>query len=149
MGYIVQCWKTRIRTSHIFIRWTYVKVSQLLVWIGQQQPADEACWWQCCIRDVNHGRCVPFVMYLERLWVQRIPSKASTLSGKTPYPQVSLNIKAPRDNVSFVWSLWNLTGVSAAVLPRRLLKSRMICSFIHTISRFRFFLRSGGRHLTV
>ena len=41
-----------------------------------------------------------------------------SLSGKTSYRQISWSLEAARLDVAMVVSLWNLTGTSAAALPR-------------------------------
>ena len=43
-----------------------------------------------------------------------------SLSGKTSYRQISWSLEAARLDVAMVVSLWNLTGTSAAALPRYL-----------------------------
>ena len=47
-------------------------------------------------------------------------------SGKTFYRQISWRLEAARLGVIMIVSLWNLTGISAALLPRCLLNSRAI-----------------------
>ena len=49
-----------------------------------------------------------------------------SLSGKTSYRQISWSLEAARLGVAMVVSLWNLTGTSAAVLPRYLPNFRAI-----------------------
>ena len=46
------------------------------------------------------------------------------LSGKTFYPQISWNLEAASLDVVVIISLWNLTGISAAPLPRCLSNCR-------------------------
>ena len=41
-----------------------------------------------------------------------------SLNGKTSYRQISRSLEAARLGVIMIVSLWNLTGISAAVLPR-------------------------------
>ena len=43
-----------------------------------------------------------------------------SLSGKMPYRQISWSLEGSRLDVVMIVSLWNLTSVSAALLPRRL-----------------------------
>ena len=43
-----------------------------------------------------------------------------SLSGKTSYRQISRSLEAARLGVVLIVSLWNFTGISAAVLPRGL-----------------------------
>ena len=49
-----------------------------------------------------------------------------SLSGKTSYRQISWSLEAARLDVVMVVSLWNLTGTSAAALPRYLPNVRAI-----------------------
>ena len=49
-----------------------------------------------------------------------------SLSGKTSYRPISWSLEAARLDVAMVVSLWNLTGTSAAVLPRYLPNFRAI-----------------------
>ena len=49
-----------------------------------------------------------------------------SLSGKTSYRQISWSLEAARLDVAMVVSLWNLTGTSAALLPRYLPNFRAI-----------------------
>ena len=42
----------------------------------------------------------------------------NSLSGKASYRQISWSLEAARLDVAMVVSLWNLTGTSAAALPR-------------------------------
>ena len=49
-----------------------------------------------------------------------------SLSGKTPYRQISWSLEAARLCVIIIVSLWNLTGISAALLPKCLSNFRVI-----------------------
>ena len=49
-----------------------------------------------------------------------------SLSGKTSYHQISWSLEAARLDVAIIVSLWNLTGTSAAALPRYLPNFRAI-----------------------
>ena len=49
-----------------------------------------------------------------------------SLSGKTSYRQISWSLEAARLDVAMVVSLWNVTGTSAAALPRYLPNFRAI-----------------------
>ena len=49
-----------------------------------------------------------------------------SLSGKTSYRQISWSLEAARLSVIVIVSLWNLTGISAALLPRCLSNFRAI-----------------------
>ena len=67
------------------------------------------------------------------------------LSGKTSCRQISWSLEAARLNVAMVVSLWNLTGTSAAVLPRYLPNFRAIGKVLTRISGLRGFTRSYGK----
>ena len=52
-------------------------------------------------------------------WINLIQCQGLySLSGKTSYRQISWSLEAARLDVTMIVSLWNLTGISAAVLPR-------------------------------
>ena len=68
-----------------------------------------------------------------------------SLSGKTSYRQISWSLEAARLGVIMIVSLWNLTGISAALLPRCLLNFRAIGKVQTRISRLRDFTRSCGK----
>ena len=67
------------------------------------------------------------------------------LSGRTSYGKISRSLEAARLSFKLVPSLWNLTGISAAPLPRCLWNFRAIRSIQHPISRLRDFARFGGK----
>ena len=64
-----------------------------------------------------------------------------SLSGKTSYRQISWSLEAAGLDVAMVVSLWNLTGTSAAALPRYLPnfiaigKANLAASRLHEILR--------------
>ena len=68
-----------------------------------------------------------------------------SLSGKASYRQISWRLEAARLDVILILSLWNLTGISAAVLPRCLSNFRAIGKVLPRISRLREFTRSCGK----
>ena len=68
-----------------------------------------------------------------------------SLSGKTSYRQISWSLETARLGVIMIVSLWNLTGISAALLPRCLLNFRAIGKVKTRISRLRDFTRSCGK----
>ena len=76
-----------------------------------------------------------------RPWLQGLYS----LSGKTSYRQISWSLEAARLGFIMIVSLWNLTGISAALLPRCLLNFRAIGKVQTRISRLRDFTRSCGK----
>ena len=49
-----------------------------------------------------------------------------SLNGKTSYHQISRGLEAAGLDVILIVSLWNLTGISGALLPRRLSNVRAI-----------------------
>ena len=61
------------------------------------------------------------------------------------YRKNSLSLEAARFWFRLFQSLWNLTGISAAALPRGLWNFRAIRSLKHPISRLRYFKRSRGK----
>ena len=67
------------------------------------------------------------------------------LSGKTSYRQISWSLEAARLGVILIVSLWNLTGITAALLPRCLVNFRAIGKVQTRISRLRDFTRSCGK----
>ena len=68
-----------------------------------------------------------------------------SLNGKTSYRQISWSLKAMRLGDIIIISLWNLTDISAALLPRCLLNFRAIGKVRTRISRLRDFTRSCGK----
>ena len=86
------------------------------------------------------------VVVLSRWWPPgwHIPGLCS-LSGKTSYHQISRSIEAARLDVTMIVSLWNLTGISAALLPRCLSIFIAVGKVYTRISRLRNFTRSCGK----
>ena len=68
-----------------------------------------------------------------------------SLNGKTSYRQISRSIGAARLDVIMIVSLWNLTGISAALLPTCLYNFRAINKVYTWFTRFRDFKRSCGK----
>ena len=66
-------------------------------------------------------------------------------SGNTSYRQISWSLKAARLGIIMIVTLWNLTGISAALLPRGLSNFRAIGKVETQISRPRDFTRSCGK----
>ena len=66
-------------------------------------------------------------------------------SGWTSYHQISWCLKAASLCVKIVYSLWNLTDASTALLSTRLSNFRAIGQFYTLISRLRDFVRCGGK----
>ena len=63
-------------------------------------------------------------------------------SGKTSYNQISRSLEAARLGVIAIVSLWNLTGITAALLPNCLSNFRAIGKVLIRITRLRDFTRS-------
>ena len=68
-----------------------------------------------------------------------------SISEKTSFRKISLSLEATRSVLWIVVSLWNWTGMSAALLPRCLSNFRAIGQFLIQISRLRDFTRSYGK----
>ena len=68
-----------------------------------------------------------------------------SLSGKTSYRQISWSLEAARLSVIMIVSHWNLTGISAALLPRCLSNFRAIQKVWTRISWLRDFTKSCGK----
>ena len=68
-----------------------------------------------------------------------------SLSVKTFYRQISSSLEAARLDVMLIVLLWNLTGISTTLLPRRLPNFRAIGKVQNRISRLRDFARSCGK----
>ena len=83
---------------------------------------------------------------LTEVWIRNIGTLGLySLSGKTSYRQISWSLEAARLGVIMIVWLWNLTGISAALLPRCLLNFRAIGKVQTWISRLRDFTRSCGK----
>ena len=67
-----------------------------------------------------------------------------SLSGRTSYRKISWSLEA-RFDFRLFQSLWNLTGISAAALPKCLSNFRAMRSSQYSISRLRDFTRFGGK----
>ena len=65
-----------------------------------------------------------------------------SISEKTSYRKISWSLEAARFVFRIVWSLWNLTGTSAALLPMCLPNFKAILQFKVPISWLRDFTRS-------
>ena len=65
-----------------------------------------------------------------------------SLSGKTSYHHFPRSLEAARLDLIMIVSLRNLTGISAALLPRRLSNFKAIGKVLTRISRLRDFTRS-------
>ena len=63
-------------------------------------------------------------------------------SSKTSYRKISWSLEAARLDIIMIVLLWNLTGISAALLPRCLSNLRAIGKVFTRIPRLRDFMRS-------
>ena len=68
-----------------------------------------------------------------------------SLSRRTSYRQRSWNLEAARLYVMIIVSIWNLIGISATLLPRRLSNFTAIGKISNWITRIRDFTRSYGK----
>ena len=97
---------------------------------------NETTWWQrsgstlAQVKGLLHHGSKPL---LEPVWAYHRRGPLAfillglySLSGKTSYRQISWSLEAARLDVAMVVSLWNLTGTSAALLPRYLPNFRAI-----------------------
>ena len=67
-----------------------------------------------------------------------------SLRGKTSYCQISRSLEAARLDVIIILSLWNVTGISAVLLPRCLSNFRAIGKVWTSTSLLRVSTRSCG-----
>ena len=93
-----------------------------------------------CVKDIEKHTSLPIPLfhYLRTMGLY-------SLSGKTSYRKMLWSLEAARFVFRLFQSLWNLTTISAAMLPRCLTNFRMIRSLYHPISRLRDFARFGGK----
>ena len=100
----------------------------LRVFIGASQPLQHGE-----VRDTNLAWVRPVTLATSTAWCRcltRLHTHSTTqglysLSGKS-YRQISWSLETARLDVTMVVSLWNLTGTSAAALPRYLPNFRAI-----------------------
>ena len=86
--------------------------------------------------------------FIELTWQQRYVPGLYSLSGRMSYRKISRSLEVARSGFKLFKSLWNLTGTSAAVLPKCLSKFRGIRSLKHPISWLRDVTRFGGHQPT-
>ena len=118
-------------SAHAGDVWSGIVVLEMVFWltksrtIGQSMPS----WHLTAFR-------LP-TMACSCVWSPNRPNKCAppppcatqglySLSGKTSYRQILWSLEAVRLDVAMVVSLWNLTGTSAAALPRYLPNFRAI-----------------------
>ena len=90
-----------------------------------------------CQKSTNHNGIVTRMLFV---YVQGL----YTLNGKTFYRQIPWSLEAGRLHVKMIESIWNLTGILAALLPRCLSNFRAIGKFWTRISRLRDFTGFRG-----
>ena len=79
------------------------------------------------VPDVQHTRAFTLsLLWLVLFWLDCCLQGLYSLISKTSYRQISWSLEAARLDVAMTVSLWNLTGTSAAVLPRYLPNFRAI-----------------------
>ena len=110
----------------------------------------------CCLTAPGHffnrcSRIIGKVLWLSREWTLRVAimqdsayTGAVLISHKTSHRKISRNLVGAR-SIRVFQSVWNLTGASAAVLPRRLPNFKAIQAFQHPLSRIRDFARSYNK----
>ena len=119
----------------------YVNVRSL--WFGANKSWGALCCLKLCRFMMSYLSFQEVVSHLTRLSLG-LPGLYS-LSGKTSYRQISWSLEATRLDVIMVVWLWNLTGTSAAALPKCLLNFRAIGKVQTRISRLRDFTRSYSK----
>ena len=82
--------------------------------VGKLQTASRK--QQSCVSFLKRNGC-PNQSVIQGLY---------SLSGKTSYRQISWSLEVAKLGVIMIVSLWNLTGISAALLPRCLSNSKAI-----------------------
>ena len=96
--------------------------------------------YECCYRKNCDGQRNTHVA------IAKIATRGLySLSGKTSYRQISWSLEAARLDAIMIVSLWNLTGISAALPPRCLSNFRAIGKVYSRISRLRDFTWSCGK----
>ena len=93
------------------------------------------------LRYILYGKSEHICYWLSFIF----PQGRYSLSGKTSYRQISWNLEAVRLDVIMILSLWNLTGISAALLPGCLSNFRAIGKVYTRNPRLRDFTRSCGK----
>ena len=71
-------------------------------------------WYPTLVGRMQHG----YSLWIRWLHHLGIAQGLYSLSCKTSYRQISWNLEATRLGVIIITALWNLTGISAALLPR-------------------------------
>ena len=101
-----------------------------------------------CTFSLQGSVKIPSVMKLMRCVKQCPLLGLFSLSGKTSHHHISWGFEAARLNIIIVVSLWNLTGISAALLSRCLSNLRSIGNIQTRVSRLRIFTSCGKTSTT-
>ena len=124
--------------------WILISISQKCVprghWIDNKSSWIQVIAWH---QTDDKPLPEPIMTYSTDAYVRH--QGLYSLSSKTSYRQISWSLEAARLGVIMIVSLWNLTGISAALLPRCLLNFRAIGKVQTRISRLRHFARSCGK----
>ena len=111
----------------------------ILYLIYDQNTMEVAKW--CCGYSGICGALINESLYCKPCQIQGLYS----LSRKTSYRKISWSLEVARFGFRLFQLLWNLTGTSAATLPRCLLNFSAKRSLWHSISPLRDFTRFGGK----
>ena len=93
-----------------------------------REPTIYCDWGNSNQYRTNHKRAMPAYVSHSRVHTPQPHCHRGlySLSGKTSYRQISWSLEAARLGVIIIAPLWNLTGTSAALLPRGLSNFRAI-----------------------
>ena len=120
------------------------RVGNYIKWILQWCQMGSFKVWQASNSNATEiNMCYVDCNVLSRF--DKSPLGLYSLSGKTSYRKISWSLEAARFGFKLFQSLWNLTGTSAALLPRCLSNFRTIRPLQHPISRLRDFTLFGGK----
>ena len=92
--------------------------------IGKTGAGPVVGWWLCFLFRAHQVNILAVITCMPALIIQ--PS-----ASRPPVTKISGNLEAARNGFRGGWSLWNLTGGSAVVLPSGLSNFRAIRSFQH------------------
>ena len=115
-----------------------------LQWVYTAQCVNISSWWQlyreCQFRLYS---CPMWCGDTDQLWLLFL--HLYSLGGWTSYRNILWSLQAAGFQFWLVQSLWNLTGTSAATLPRCLSNFQPIRSLQHPIAQLQYFTRYGGK----
>ena len=139
--HISVCWAKEVPKTLLCIPW----LAPLSSWYGRLQHQASTISRACTVCDPSSGHwrlqsrhqsprvsaeerrftlfvgpLKQFMKHSHQAMSAHISLGLYSLSGKTSYRQISWSLGAARLDVAMVVSLWNLTGTSAAALPRYL-----------------------------